>query len=68
MEEEAQSNSGARISRGYCILSPLLVQPPSPVTLSRDSSAGCRKAGGREELALAKGHESQEEAHPGWGD
>lgn len=44
MEEEAQPSSGSRISmtsRGYCIVSPLPVQPPSPVTLSRDSSAGC---------------------------
>lgn len=68
VEEEVQSNSGARISRGYCIPKPPPSPAPSPVTLSRDSSAGCREAGGREELALAKGRESQEEAHPGCGD
>lgn len=57
MEEEAQPNSGAQISvtsRGPCIRSPLPVQPPSPVTLSRDSRAGCREAGGQGELALAR--------------
>lgn len=57
MEEEAQPNSGAQISvtsRGPCVRSPLRVQPPSPVTLSRDSRAGCREAGGQGELALAR--------------
>ena len=62
MEEEAQPNLGARISvtsHGGCVLSPLPVQPPSPVTLSRVSRAGCREAGGRAELgALRTGPEA----------
>ena len=62
MEEEAQPNLGARISvtsRGGCVLRPLPVQPPSPVTLSRVSRAGCREAGGRAELgALRTGPEA----------
>ena len=44
---------------GGCVLRPLPVQPPSPVTLSRVSRAGCREAGGRAELgALRTGPEA----------
>lgn len=41
--------------------------PPSPATLPGDPEQG-QQCWVRGELALAKGRESQEEAHPGWGD